>query len=193
MCFHSSMKYQMITCLHRTVSATFGSATPSFILGLVLRIFPELFLWEDFNYPPHSGNNPLRHFLWCNPALVVFNWIWAYWMAFDIWSWTTTLTNCCACVFITYVPFCFSAFDFGCWYEHKHCPGFQDMIENVLEIKDTQVSEVMTPLVDVVAIDARATLIDFHNLWVLHEYSRYTKLLLSFFKAKIFCYFVLNY
>uniref|UniRef100_A0A7C9ET56 CNNM transmembrane domain-containing protein n=1 Tax=Opuntia streptacantha TaxID=393608 RepID=A0A7C9ET56_OPUST len=48
----------------------------------------------------------------------------------------------------------------------------QDMIENVLEIKDTQVSEVMTPLVDVVAIDARATLIDFHNLWVLHEYSR---------------------
>lgn len=48
----------------------------------------------------------------------------------------------------------------------------QDMIENVLEIKDTQVREVMTPLVDVVAIDARATLVDFHNLWVLHEYSR---------------------
>lgn len=48
----------------------------------------------------------------------------------------------------------------------------QDMIENVLEIKDTQVREVMTPLVDVVAIDARATLIDFHNLWVLQEYSR---------------------
>ncbi|KAJ8433278.1 hypothetical protein Cgig2_014187 [Carnegiea gigantea] len=48
----------------------------------------------------------------------------------------------------------------------------QDMIENVLEIKDTQVREVMTPLVDVVAIDARATLIDFHSLWVLHEYSR---------------------
>ena len=51
------------------------------------------------------------------------------------------------------------------------------MIENVLEIKDTQVREVMTPLVDVVAIDARATLVDFHNLWVLHEYSRYTRLL----------------
>lgn len=48
----------------------------------------------------------------------------------------------------------------------------QDMIENVLEIKDTQVKEVMTPLVDVVAIDEHATLIDFHNLWVVHEYSR---------------------
>lgn len=48
----------------------------------------------------------------------------------------------------------------------------QDMIENVLEIKDTHVREVMTPLVDVVAIDASATLIDFHNLWVTHQYSR---------------------
>ncbi|OVA20172.1 CBS domain [Macleaya cordata] len=48
----------------------------------------------------------------------------------------------------------------------------QDMIENVLEIKDTHVREVMTPLVDVVAIDAGATLIDFHNLWVTHQYSR---------------------
>ncbi|KAM7495629.1 hypothetical protein LguiB_030238 [Lonicera macranthoides] len=48
----------------------------------------------------------------------------------------------------------------------------QDMIENVLEIKDTYVREVMTPLVDVVAIDASATLIDFHNLWVTHQYSR---------------------
>ncbi|KAF2285675.1 hypothetical protein GH714_007049 [Hevea brasiliensis] len=42
----------------------------------------------------------------------------------------------------------------------------QDMIENVLEIKDTHVREVMTPLVDVVAIDASATLVDFHELWV---------------------------
>ncbi|KAL7217808.1 hypothetical protein ACSBR2_011111 [Camellia fascicularis] len=48
----------------------------------------------------------------------------------------------------------------------------QDMIENVLEIKDTHVREVMTPLVDVVAIDANATLVDFHNLWVTHQYSR---------------------
>ncbi|KAL5729716.1 putative DUF21 domain-containing protein [Ranunculus cassubicifolius] len=48
----------------------------------------------------------------------------------------------------------------------------QDMIENVLEIKDTHVREVMTPLIDVVAIDASATLIDFHTLWVTHQYSR---------------------
>ncbi|KAK1581424.1 hypothetical protein Q3G72_005920 [Acer saccharum] len=47
-----------------------------------------------------------------------------------------------------------------------------DMIENVLEIKDTHVREVMTPLVDVVAIDASASLVDFHNLWVTHQYSR---------------------
>ncbi|KAF5943305.1 hypothetical protein HYC85_020947 [Camellia sinensis] len=46
----------------------------------------------------------------------------------------------------------------------------QDMIENVL--KDTHVREVMTPLVDVVAMDASATLVDFHNLWVTHQYSR---------------------
>ncbi|CAK7324536.1 unnamed protein product [Dovyalis caffra] len=48
----------------------------------------------------------------------------------------------------------------------------QDMIENVLEIKDTHVREVMTPLVDVVAIDASATLVDFHKLWLTHQYSR---------------------
>ncbi|KDP39244.1 hypothetical protein JCGZ_01001 [Jatropha curcas] len=48
----------------------------------------------------------------------------------------------------------------------------QDMIENVLEIKDTHVREVMTPLVDVVAIDASSTLVDFHELWVTHQYSR---------------------
>lgn len=50
------------------------------------------------------------------------------------------------------------------------------MIENVLEIKDTHVREVMTPLVDVVAIDATATLIDFKNLWETHQYSRYSQL-----------------
>ncbi|KAG6556814.1 hypothetical protein Mapa_001761 [Marchantia paleacea] len=48
----------------------------------------------------------------------------------------------------------------------------QDMIENVLEIKDTYVREVMTPLVDVVAIDSAATLMEFRNLWVKHQYSR---------------------
>ncbi|KAI4306193.1 hypothetical protein L6164_029489 [Bauhinia variegata] len=48
----------------------------------------------------------------------------------------------------------------------------QDMIENVLEIKDTHVREVMTPLVDVVAIDASASLVDFHYLWETHQYSR---------------------
>ncbi|KAL8205684.1 hypothetical protein R6Q57_009235 [Mikania cordata] len=48
----------------------------------------------------------------------------------------------------------------------------QDMIENVLEIKDTYVREVMTPLVDVVASDSSATLVDFHTLWVTHQYSR---------------------
>jgi CBS domain containing-hemolysin-like protein len=41
-----------------------------------------------------------------------------------------------------------------------------------LEIKDTYVREVMTPLVDVVAIDATATLMEFRNLWVKHQYSR---------------------
>ncbi|MBA0687485.1 hypothetical protein Goari_015016 [Gossypium aridum] len=46
------------------------------------------------------------------------------------------------------------------------------MIENVLEIKDTHVREVMTPLVDVVAIDASSTLVEFHNLWLTHQYSR---------------------
>lgn len=51
------------------------------------------------------------------------------------------------------------------------------MIENVLEIKDTHVREVMTPLIDVVAIDGSATLVDFHNLWVTHQYSRYIKFL----------------
>jgi len=51
----------------------------------------------------------------------------------------------------------------------------QDMIENVLEIKDTHVREVMTPLVDVVAIDGSSSLVDFHHLWVTHQYSRYFK------------------
>lgn len=56
----------------------------------------------------------------------------------------------------------------------------QDMIENVLEIKDTYVREVMTPLVDVVAIDASSTLVDFHDLWVTHQYSRQVKTCLGY-------------
>ncbi|GKV38412.1 hypothetical protein SLEP1_g46326 [Rubroshorea leprosula] len=48
----------------------------------------------------------------------------------------------------------------------------QDMIETALEIKDTHVREAITPLVNVVAIDASATLVDFHHLWVTHQYSR---------------------
>jgi len=43
----------------------------------------------------------------------------------------------------------------------------------VLEIKDTHVREVMTPLVDVVAIDASATLTDFQKSWETHQYSRF--------------------
>lgn len=42
----------------------------------------------------------------------------------------------------------------------------------MLTIKDTHVREVMTPLIDVVAIDGGATLIDFKNLWEIHQYSR---------------------
>ncbi|KAG6489574.1 hypothetical protein ZIOFF_050849 [Zingiber officinale] len=49
---------------------------------------------------------------------------------------------------------------------------WKDMIKNVLEIKDTHVREVMTPLVDVVAIYGSATLVDFQNLWETHQYSR---------------------
>lgn len=49
------------------------------------------------------------------------------------------------------------------------------MIENVLEIKDTHVKEVMTPLIDVVAIDASAKLIDFQKQWETHQYSRYVE------------------
>lgn len=60
------------------------------------------------------------------------------------------------------------------------------MIENVLEIKDTYVREVMTPLIDVVAIDASATLVDFHSLWVTHQYSRYTLILVVTLYAEEF-------
>lgn len=39
----------------------------------------------------------------------------------------------------------------------------QDMIENVLEIKDAHVREAVTPLIDVLAINAGATLLDFYK------------------------------
>ncbi|KAG9443524.1 hypothetical protein H6P81_014864 [Aristolochia fimbriata] len=48
----------------------------------------------------------------------------------------------------------------------------KDMIKNVLEMKGTVVREVMTPLENVVAIDACAKLIDFKQLWVAHKCSR---------------------
>ncbi|GLJ15559.1 hypothetical protein SUGI_0255580 [Cryptomeria japonica] len=48
----------------------------------------------------------------------------------------------------------------------------QDMIENVLDFKGTDVRKVMTPLVDVVAIDVGATLMDFRDLWLKYQYSR---------------------
>lgn len=68
---------------------------------------------------------------------------------------------------------------------------WQDMIENVLEIKDTHVREVMTPLVDVVAIDSGAKLIDFQKLWVTHQYSRFVNihiLMLIFTIITRFCF-----
>lgn len=68
------------------------------------------------------------------------------------------------------------------------------MIENVLEIKDTHVREVMTPLVDVVAVDASATVSDFHKLWVIHQYSRYWDLWVKqfFYKLCIHCNVILS-
>lgn len=62
---------------------------------------------------------------------------------------------------------------------------WQDMIENVLEIKDTHVRVVMTPLVNVIAIDVSATLVDLHNSWIDHQYSRYCFPFLLVFHAKI--------
>lgn len=47
------------------------------------------------------------------------------------------------------------------------------MIGNVLEIKETQVGDVVTPLVDVVAIDVTASLVKFQTMWARYPYSRY--------------------
>lgn len=48
----------------------------------------------------------------------------------------------------------------------------QDMIEAVLEMDDTTVKEVMTALVDVEAIESKATLMELRELWIQHQYSR---------------------
>jgi len=48
------------------------------------------------------------------------------------------------------------------------------MIRNVLEIRETQVREVMTPLVDVVAIDATASLLDFQTLWLYMDFLHFS-------------------
>ncbi|XP_028795995.1 putative DUF21 domain-containing protein At3g13070, chloroplastic, partial [Neltuma alba] len=48
----------------------------------------------------------------------------------------------------------------------------QGIIEHVLQMKETHVREVMTPLLKVVAVDVNATLTDFHRLWVINQYSR---------------------
>jgi len=47
-----------------------------------------------------------------------------------------------------------------------------DMVENVLQLGDTTVESVMTPLVDVVAIDQNSTLADMCTLWKKFQYSR---------------------
>eukprot|EP00898_Chlorokybus_atmophyticus_P006498 jgi/Chlat1/684/Chrsp104S01165 len=48
----------------------------------------------------------------------------------------------------------------------------QDMIENVLDLEEKQVKEIMTPLVDVVAVDGGSKLLELLRLWREHQYSR---------------------
>ena len=50
--------------------------------------------------------------------------------------------------------------------------GEQEMIQNVLELGETPVREVMTPLVRVVGVDKSATLADLRALYREHKYSR---------------------
>jgi len=47
-----------------------------------------------------------------------------------------------------------------------------DMISSVLELEDMPVREIMTPLVDVVAVATSDTLLDMRNLWKEHQFSR---------------------
>lgn len=44
-----------------------------------------------------------------------------------------------------------------------------DMISSVLELEDMPVREIMTPLVDVVAVATSDTLLDMRNLWKEHQ------------------------
>eukprot|EP00899_Mesostigma_viride_P013228 jgi/Mesvir1/21906/Mv01969-RA.1 len=48
----------------------------------------------------------------------------------------------------------------------------QSMIEAVLDLEEMAVKEIMTPLVDMVAVDGNATLNDLRQLWIQHQYSR---------------------
>lgn len=48
----------------------------------------------------------------------------------------------------------------------------KDMIQNVLELEETVVRDVMTPLVQVHGVRSDATLEEFRNEWIEHKYSR---------------------
>mmetsp|Transcript_12937 Transcript_12937/g.48354 ORF Transcript_12937/g.48354 Transcript_12937/m.48354 type:complete len:751 (+) Transcript_12937:167-2419(+) len=50
--------------------------------------------------------------------------------------------------------------------------GEQEMIQNVLDMGETPVREVMTPLVNVVGVEKHASLQDLRNLYRKHKYSR---------------------
>ncbi|GAB5366195.1 hypothetical protein AAMO2058_001124000 [Amorphochlora amoebiformis] len=47
-----------------------------------------------------------------------------------------------------------------------------DMVENVLELGNIAVEKVMTPLVDVTAVDVNASLMEMWRLWKTYQYSR---------------------
>ena len=48
----------------------------------------------------------------------------------------------------------------------------QEMIQNVLEMRETPVREVMTPLVRVVGVEQNASLLDLQEIWRTHRYTR---------------------
>ena len=48
------------------------------------------------------------------------------------------------------------------------------MISSVLELEDMPVREIMTPLVDVVAINEKKTLVDMKDLWLKHQVRLHT-------------------
>jgi CBS domain containing-hemolysin-like protein len=47
-----------------------------------------------------------------------------------------------------------------------------EMISSVLELEDTAVHEIMTPLVDVIALEESCTAAEVRELWVAHSHSR---------------------